>query len=126
MKLTQKQEEARDLLVGPARHVLLDGGSRSGKTFLIVRNIVVRALKAKRSRHAIMRFRFQHCNESIGMDTLPTVMRMCFPDIRYVMNKSDWYALLPGEAEIWLGGLDDKERTEKILGKEYVSIYLNE
>lgn len=29
-------------------------------------------------------------------------------------------------AEVWFGGLDDKERVEKILGKEYATIYVNE
>jgi Terminase large subunit, T4likevirus-type, N-terminal len=31
-----------------------------------------------------------------------------------------------GGSEIWLGGLDDKERTEKILGQEYATLYFNE
>lgn len=29
-------------------------------------------------------------------------------------------------SEIWIGGLDDKDRTEKILGNEYTTIYFNE
>ncbi len=126
MKLTARQEEARSILNGPAKHVLLDGGSRSGKSFLIVRNIVLRAIKAPKSRHAILRFRFNHAKESIGMDTLPRVMETCFPDVPYELNKSDWFITLPNAAEVWLGGLDDKDRTEKILGKEYATIYLNE
>lgn len=60
------------------------------------------------------------------MDTLPAVMSKCFPDVPYTLNKSDWFVTLPNASEIWLGGLDDKERTEKILGKEFVTIYLNE
>lgn len=60
------------------------------------------------------------------MDTLPAVMSKCFPEVPYTLNRSDWYAQLPNRSEIWLGGLDDKERTEKILGKEYASLYLNE
>lgn len=126
MNLTERQEQARAVLNGPAKHVLLDGGSRSGKTFLIVRNIVLRALKAKGSRHAILRFRFRHVRESIGMDTLPAVMSRCFPDVPYSINKADWVCTYPNGSEIWLGGLDDKERTEKILGKEYSTLYLNE
>lgn len=126
MKLTERQQQARAVLNGPAKHVLLDGGSRSGKTFLIVRNIVLRAVKAPKSRHAILRFRFRHVKESIGMDTLPAVMEKCFPEIPYSINKADWYAGLPNGSEIWIGGLDDKERTEKILGKEFSTVYLNE
>ena len=126
MKLSPKQEEARNLLNGRAKHVLLDGGSRSGKSAVIVRNICLRALKAPKSRHAILRFRFKDVKESIGMDTLPTVMAKEFPGVPYTPNKSDWFVTMPNRAEIWLGGLDDKERTEKVLGKEYASIYLNE
>ena len=60
------------------------------------------------------------------MDTLPGVMRDCFPDVPCKLNKADWYLPLPGGSEVWLGGLDDKERVEKILGKEYATILLNE
>ena len=124
MQLTSKQKEAREVLNGPAKHVLGEGGSRSGKSALIVRNIGIRALKAPRSRHAILRFRFKHCKDSIGMDTLPKTFDAC--GIPFSMNRSDWYATLPNKSEIWLGGLDDKERTEKILGLEFATIYLNE
>lgn len=125
-KRTVKQAEANELLAGPAQHVMLLGGSRSGKTFELVRGIVVRALKAAKSRHLITRFRFNHCKQSIVMDTFPKVMTLAFPDVRYELNKTDWFATLPGDAEIWFGGLDDKERTEKILGNEYATIFLNE
>lgn len=86
----------------------------------------MRALKAPGSRHAILRFRFNACKASIGMDTLPKVMSVAFPDVRYDLSKTDWICSLPNGSEIWLGGLDDKERTEKILGQEFATIYLNE
>jgi predicted phage terminase large subunit-like protein len=126
LKLTARQDQARGVLNGPSKHVLLDGGSRSGKTFLIVRNIVLRALKAPKSRHAVMRFRFKHCKEAIGLDTLPSVIEKCFPGVPCDINKQDWYLHLPNRSEIWLAGLDDKERTEKVLGKEFATMYLNE
>ncbi len=126
MKLTSKQAEANALLQGAPKHILLDGGSRSGKTALFVRAICNRAIKAPRSRHAILRFRFAHVKESIGMDTLPKVMRSCFPQVPCNINKSEWFLPLPNGSEIWLGGIDDKDRTEKILGKEFATILLNE
>lgn len=124
--LTAKQEEARALMSSSVKHVLLDGGSRSGKTWLECRQIVARALKAPKSRHAILRFKFKHVKESVGMDTLPNVLDKCFPGIDYRLNKSDWVFYFGNQSEIWLGGLDDKERTEKILGKEFATILLNE
>jgi len=125
-KLTSKQDEAIDLFSSPAQFVLLYGGSRSTKTFTIVRTIIIRALAAPGSRHAILRFRFSHVKLSVVYDTFPKVMELCFPDCQYVLNKSDWFVTLPNGSEIWFGGLDDKERTEKILGNEYVTIFLNE
>ena len=102
------------------------GGSRSGKTFMLVRAIVVRALKSKGSRHAILRFRFNAVKASIIYDTFPKVMDLCFPGVKYDLNKTDWFVELENGSQIWFGGLDDKERTEKILGQEYATIYLNE
>lgn len=125
-KLTDRQEEAMSVLSGPATHGMLFGGSRSGKTFLLVRNIVLRALKARKSRHAILRYRFNHIKASIILDTFPKVMDLCFPGVIYSLSKTDWFVSLPNESEIWFGGLDDKERTEKILGQEYATIYFNE
>jgi phage terminase large subunit-like protein len=125
-RLTAKQDEANRLLASAAHHIMLFGGSRSGKTFLIVRAIVVRALKAPNSRHISLRFRFGHIKSSIVFDTFPKVMKLCFPGTTYDVNKTDWYARFPNGSEYWFGGLDDKERTEKILGNEYATMHLNE
>lgn len=125
-KLTAKQEEAQQILAGGATHGMLYGGSRSGKTFLHVRNTIFRAIKAPGSRHAILRFRFNHLKASIILDTFPKVMKTCFPGLEYDLSKTDWYATLPNASQVWFGGLDDKERTEKILGQEYATMYLNE
>lgn len=102
------------------------GGSRSGKTFFAVYTIIIRALKASGSRHAILRFRFNAVKASIIMDTFPKVMKIAFPGVPYTLNKSDWYVTFDNGSQIWFGGLDDKDRTEKILGQEYATIYLNE
>ena len=126
MKLTPKQTEANKLLAGSATHIMLFGGSRSGKTFVLVRAVCLRAIKAPSSRHAIVRFRFNAVKNSIVMDTFPKVMALCFPGVKYELNKSDWYARFPNGSEVWFAGLDDKERTEKILGMEFVTIYSNE
>lgn len=125
-ELSPKQQEAQDILNGPATHVMGAGGSRSGKTFQIMRKIVQRALKAPGSRHAALRFRLGHARQSLVMDTFPTVMAKCFPSVDYELNKSDMFATFPGDSELWIGGLDDKQRTEKILGTEFASIFLNE
>ena len=126
MKLTSRQQQAQNILAGDATHIMLFGGSRSGKTFLLVRNLVMRALKAPKSRHAILRFRFNAVKASVVHDTFPKVMDVAFNGVKYTLNKTDWFAEFENGSQIWFGGLDDKERTEKILGQEYVTIYLNE
>lgn len=125
-KLTPKQKQIRKVLGGPETHCLVYGGSRSGKTFLLVYCVVIRALKAPGSRHLICRKATKHVKASVFMDTFPKVMRLAFPDVPYEVNKSDLIAFLPDDAQIWFGGLDDKERVEKILGQEYATVYVNE
>jgi hypothetical protein len=90
--------------------------------------LLIRALKANESRHAIFRFRFNAIKASIIYDTLPTVMKMCWPGLweESNLNKSDWFLTLPNGSEVWFGGLDDKERTEKVLGQEFATLYFNE
>lgn len=53
-------------------------------------------------------------------------MKLCFPDIKYKSHGSDYYLSLKNGSEIWIGGLDDSDRVEKILGKEYSTLYFNE
>jgi hypothetical protein len=125
-RLTDRQEAAQEVIAADATHAMLFGGSRSGKTFLHTRNTVLRALKAPGSRHAILRFRFNHIKASIILDTFPKVMELAFPGVKYRLDKADWYAEMGEEAQVWFGGLDDKERAEKILGQEHATIYLNE
>lgn len=122
VKLTARQEEALKLML-THKYSLLYGSSRSGKTFIIILYLILRALK-KKSRHVVVRYRFSHVKQSIIFDTFPKVCELF--GVKYDLNKSDWVARFPNGSEIWFGGLDDKDRTEKILGNEYSTIYLNE
>ena len=124
--LTDRQRESEALLDGPATSVLLWGGSRSGKTALLVKKIIDRAMRAAKSRHLIARFRFNHVIQSIWHDTLPKVLATSFPGLAVKQDKAAWFWELPNGSQIWFAGLDDRERTEKALGNEYSSIMLNE
>ena len=108
------------------RHNLLVGGSRSGKTFHLVKHVMRRALLADDSRHGIFRLRGNAIQASIRLDTLPKVARVCYPRLRLQYKERDGFVLLPNDSQIWLGGLDEKERIEKVLGQEFATIYLNE
>ena len=124
--LTDKQKTLRNQLKSSAAHFLLYGGSRSGKTFLLVFAIVTRAIMAPGSRHVIFRKHGVSVKQSIGKDTLPKVMELAYPNMPFKWHEKDGYFSFPGGSEIWLAGLDDKERVDKVLGKEYATLYFNE
>lgn len=121
---TLKQKEAVTLL-SRHKYVALYGGSRSGKTFILVRSLIVRAVRYK-SRHLIMRQTFNAVRRSVFMDTLPKVLSLCFPDLSYRVNKSDLIIYFPNGSEIHLAGMDNGKAVEKILGTEFSTIYFNE
>lgn len=122
---TKKQIEATRMLAGKAKHNMLFGGSRSGKTFAIVRAIIIRCCKTK-SRHISLRQTFNAAKISLWLDTIPKVLRLCFPNLHCSFNKTDYYIKFPNGSEYWIGGLDDPKRVEKILGNEYSTIHFNE
>lgn len=125
--LTPKQLSIVELLAGDQRHTALIGGSRSGKTFLLVRMMLIRATRVPYSRHCIFRQRANAARSSIWLDTIPTVVRKCFPQIRLVDHRTDGFIELADYgSEIWIGGLDEKERVDKILGQEFATILFNE
>jgi phage terminase large subunit len=125
-KKTIKQQEAIRLMGSDKKYILLRGGSRSGKSLIIIYTLILRALKEPFSRHLIVRHAFNHAKQSLWYDTIPKCLEMAFPGVKPEMNKSDWFLQFPNGSQIWLGGLDDKDRTEKILGNEYSSIFFNE
>lgn len=122
-----KQIEAKDQLSrSPCRFFMAFGGSRSGKTFLLIYIILVRALKAPGSRHGIFKFRLNSLEATIVAQTLPAVLRLCFPGLTLTSNKKLMCWSLPNGSELWFCGLDDKERLEKVLGHEFATVYFNE
>jgi len=134
-KKNKKQQEAIAIMCNSAvRFFLIDGGSRSGKTFIMIYAIIVRAIKYPDSRHCVLRLRYNHAKTSLCRDTIPKVIRICFPNMvdKVQENKSESFYQIPAQgakgalSELWVGGLDDKARVEKILGNEYLTLYFNE
>ncbi len=123
---TPKQVLQAEMVFGPARHCLAYGGSRSGKTFGFCQLIAQRALEAPASRHLIARLHNIDVRQSVMLDKWPKMMRVCYPDVDYQVHKADQFAALPDGSEVWFGGLDDKDRVDKILGKEFATVYPNE
>lgn len=125
-KKTIIQARATALFVGKATKYLLYGGSRSGKSFIIIYTMIIIACKYPDSRHLVCRYRFNHVKNSIWLDTLKKVLKVCFPDLKVHWNNQDYYITFPNGSELWIGGLDDKERSEKILGMEFLTVFVNE
>jgi phage terminase large subunit-like protein len=132
--LQQRQVEiVKQFYNARARHNLIFGGARSGKTLLFCSAMISRALAFPVSRHIILRLRTLHVRQSIWMDTLPKVLRMSYPEYKTIPHEADGFmefpsSIVPKEdyAQLWIAGLDDKERVEKILGKECGTLYFNE
>lgn len=106
--------------------VCLVGGSRSGKTFIAIYAIIVRAVKHNNTNHLIVRRNFAHIKSSVWAQTLPQVKSKAFPLLKWIENLSDLYITLPNGSKIICAGTDDKDRIEKLLGAEYATIYMNE
>lgn len=121
-----KQIEALKLIASAAKHILLRGGSRSSKTFTNLCAIIARAQLAPGSRHAVLGFRFNRIKQAVILDTFPKVMKLVYPGLGGHMDKQDWFWKFPNGSEIWFAGLDDAERAEKVLGKEFITIFFNE
>lgn len=123
---TKVQKLALELLKGSAKHILLFGGSRSGKTTVIVMVIIYRACRYPGSRHLICRLRAKDARSSVLHETLEPWLNKTVGKKNYHLNVHEGFVQLWNGSEIWIGGLGDKEQVDKILGHEYVTIYFNE
>ena len=125
-KPTAIQRKALALLKGGAKHILLFGGSRSGKTTVIVMAIIYRALRYAGSRHLICRYRAKDARSSVLRETLFPLLDNTVGKNGYTYLTHESVITLFNKSEIWIGGLGDKEQADKILGHEYNTIYFNE
>jgi PBSX family phage terminase large subunit len=126
-KATQAQKKATHIVVNSdAKNICAYGGSRSGKSFWIMRNIIIRAAKEPDSDHLIVRETFSSAKASIWQKTLPDVLTICFPFLPVKYNHSDYILTLPNNSTIKIAGLDDNKKLERLLGTEYSTIWYNE
>lgn len=122
---TSGQRLQAKMLGSSAVHCLAHGGAGSSKTFGWMACLVTRSLAVPHRTLAVRRH-FKHARTFLGMQAVPEVMKTVFPGVPYEMNRSDWYVTFENGSEIWLGGMDDGPRAEKLLGAEYATLYLNE
>jgi PBSX family phage terminase large subunit len=125
-KPTAVQRQALELVKSGAKHILLFGGSRSGKTTVLVMVIIYRAIRFAGSRHLICRYRAKDARSSVLRETLlPWLTNTVGPSRFTYLTHESMFTLFNG-SEIWIGGLGDREQADKILGHEYNTIYFNE
>jgi phage terminase large subunit-like protein len=127
---TPKQRAAIDLMNEHA-HTLLMGGSRSGKSFVIMRQIFMRGLKAPGSNHLVVRQTYSAARRSLINETVPDVLRVCFPGIQCEFNGLDSrYRFRLSEDQEWstltVAGIDSSSGLERLLGTEYSTVWANE
>jgi hypothetical protein len=79
------------------------------------------------SRHVILRRYAVDVDMSVARDTLPFIMGNFLPGQEYHHVKHPHNLIeYPNGSTIYLGGLDDGKRMDKILGSEFATIFLNE
>jgi len=125
-KPTTIQRKALELIKSGAKHILLFGGSRSGKTTVLVMVIIFRALFYAGSRHLICRYRAKDARSSVLRETLIPWLDNTVGKNGYSYLAHESMITLYNGSEIWIGGLGDREQADKILGHEYCTIYFNE
>ena len=127
IQLTPKQIELIQAAWG-SDNCLAYGGARAGKTFAFMRFILlacvmfpgIRVLTARQVRVDI--------HGSIWSDTLPKVLRESGLTLgkEYSKTEQEMEIRLFNGSAIYCDGLDDAQRIEKVLGREYGIIYINE
>jgi phage terminase large subunit len=125
-KPTKVQKKALALVKSGAKHILLCGGSRSGKTTVLVMVIIYRALRFMGSRQLICRLRAKDARSSVLRETLLPALNNTIGLSGYTYLAHENMVTLFNGSEIWIGGLGDREQADKILGHEYNTIYFNE
>lgn len=127
LKFNGKQKQAWRLLTDQSKtRFLFDGGSRSGKTALITEYLVRRALCYPGSRQLAARKYRIHAKSSLWNDTFRRYLAASLPRGWYSLLESELTVRFRNGSTVIVGGLDDSERMEKILGNEYITVFLNE
>lgn len=127
IKPTPVQSQALKL-IRTTDNVLLYGASRSGKTFITVYGCTYFGYAFDGARILIARRYATDVRASVWAITIPDVLQKLGlqAGTDYKTNEQQMTVTFPGGGQIICAGLDDRERVDKILGTEYLIIYINE
>lgn len=130
LDFNEDQKEAYKLATSPDyKFHLFYGGGGSGKSFLILSIIILRALVYPKSRHGVFRLTRASCEETLFNKTLTEVFDVLLPgylqrsDVK--VSLSDMSVEMHTGSLIMFDGLDEN-RLKKIDGNEYQTVWLNE
>jgi len=124
-ELTPKQRTAWALLENPQyRRYLFDGGARSGKTDCTVAWLISQASIYKGARILMARWKLDHARITLWGNTLKKILPSGCSGVKYHEGSMECH--FPNGSMIRIGGLDDADRVDKILGDEYLHIFINE
>jgi hypothetical protein len=108
---------------------LFYGGGGSGKSYLILSIIILRALNAAGSRHGIFRLTRNSCDTTLFSKTLVEVFDSVLPGYLQrsdvTVSQQDMTVELHNGSLLMFDGLDEN-RLKKIDGNEYQTVWLNE
>lgn len=127
LKLTEKQKYGMELLNDPKyTRIAFTGGSRAGKSVAFMEFLAQRAYQFPGSRQLICRRALVDARRAIWDDTLKKYLNLQIPESEYTLMKSEMRVMFNNGSTIELGGLDGEDQLQKILGTEYLTIWLNE
>ena len=125
MNLTDKQADAwLQILDNPAfRRILFDGGARCGKTVLIASWLAVQADAFPGARVLAARKHRNAAEKSLYDETFKALLS---GRQEYRFYDGDLSIHHRNGSTIFVDGLDDQDRVDKILGREFSHIFFNE
>ena len=125
--LTEKQLDALRVMTDKtARHTLLLGGGRSGKTLLATRALILRALTYPDSRHLMLRLYRSTAEKYLWKQTLKDTVKKCFAGVSFGFNNSRMILTCPNGSSVWVGGLEEGDEGEGLLGSDWNTILFDE
>lgn len=122
----QKQLTALNQLKNPdKKYYLFWGGSRSGKTYLSIRFIRLRALIYPKSKHLVCRYSFANAKKTIWLQTMLPEFRKDEDLGLCKIKENEGVIEYKNGSIVRLGGLEPSS-ISSILSSEYGTIFINE
>jgi phage terminase large subunit len=107
------------------KYIQLYGGSRSGKTALVINLLIMMCFKYPGSKHIVIRHSFANAKKTVWKQTIEPMVKHYARHKLCSINKTQGSIDFNNGSSIVLGGLQS-DQIDSILGSEYATIYVNE